>query len=458
MNVGLRSHREDVLFLLALLIPARFAGARCVESDRRRAASKIVREGRSFSAPAHDPAANPGHTRVAAAQRASDWPALLPGGIGPMRSRPRPSLVAVAGLIAGLSGPARPADPVSSEHCAAQGFEQCIQWCREHYPGQQQREQRFACFDAAEQPRARGVAANPPTDASAAAAAPSPEPPTANAAQRPRTAQQGLWEPSSEGGFKAYRQSYVLFTQTEQPNDQPTSPNPNNRVAAPGRLHRGEAKFQFSFKAPVVSKGLLGAANSLWFGYTQQSYWQILDAANSRPFRESNYEPELIFSHRFAQPEAPVYGLRPLFLNFGAVHQSNGQSEPRSRSWNRVYAQLGMVGRLGDERSYALLARPWFRIRESPDSDDNPDVGRYLGHGDLELLFWSGRESFSLQARIRSLQADLSMPVPLIGGRRGNQSLQLHLQLFTGYGESLIDYNQRHTTFGLGFSVPYGSQ
>ena len=35
MNFSRRSHREDVLFLIALLIPAMFAGARFVESDRQ---------------------------------------------------------------------------------------------------------------------------------------------------------------------------------------------------------------------------------------------------------------------------------------------------------------------------------------------------------------------------------------------------------------------------------------
>ncbi|MBV8208866.1 MAG: hypothetical protein JO133_02275 [Burkholderiaceae bacterium] len=34
MNMTRRSHREDAIFLLALLVPAFFAGARYVQSDR----------------------------------------------------------------------------------------------------------------------------------------------------------------------------------------------------------------------------------------------------------------------------------------------------------------------------------------------------------------------------------------------------------------------------------------
>lgn len=37
MNTNRRSHREDVLFVLALLVPAFFAGARYVQSDHEMA-------------------------------------------------------------------------------------------------------------------------------------------------------------------------------------------------------------------------------------------------------------------------------------------------------------------------------------------------------------------------------------------------------------------------------------
>lgn len=35
MNLTRRSHKEDVLFVIALLVPAIFAGARYVESDHQ---------------------------------------------------------------------------------------------------------------------------------------------------------------------------------------------------------------------------------------------------------------------------------------------------------------------------------------------------------------------------------------------------------------------------------------
>jgi len=272
-----------------------------------------------------------------------------------------------------------------------------------------------------------------------------------------RTPLERLWSEPDGVGFLPYRQSYVMFTQTSSPDNAPQSGNPVNNVPYSYGLQHTEVKFAFSLKAMVASSSILQRHNSIWFAYTQQSHWQALDAAHSRPFIESDYQPELVFSHRFGDALAERRGLQPLFFNLSLVHQSNGQSDPRSRSWNRVAGQLGLVDRLGDDHSLALLVRPWYRIREPADSDNNPDIGHYLGHGDIEANYWNGDNMVSLLARIRSAQLDFSTPLLFLNeGKPKKNSLQFHVQLFTGYGESLIDYRQHHSTFGLGVSVPYG--
>ena len=139
-------------------------------------------------------------------------------------------------------------------------------------------------------------------------------------------------------------------------------------------------------------------------------------------------------------------GLTGRMVNVGFVHQSNGQSDPRSRSWNRVYAQVGF-----ERGPFTLLVRPWLRLNEKTD-DDNPDIMDYVGRADA-LAAWSwGERTVSLLLR-NSLRDDwrgyaqLDYSFPVIGNLKG------YVQVSTGYGESLIDYNHRQTTVGLGVMV-----
>ncbi|MDB5802213.1 MAG: putative phospholipase [Rhodocyclales bacterium] len=247
--------------------------------------------------------------------------------------------------------------------------------------------------------------------------------------------------------FRQYKQNYLLpWTMTRPPNNAPSSPNSQNQVTADYPNEVAELKFQLSLKSrlPFTQDA---SRHAWWLAYTQQSQWQFYDSEHSRPFRDSNYEPELIYSYDLSQTNTADWLMTPQFINFGVVHRSNGQSLPRSRSWNRIYVQLGLEQAIGPG-NLALLIRPWWRIPEKAERDDNPDIGHYQGYGDLELRYWTGRQVYSLVARKRALQFDVALPIW--------RTLNLHLQYFTGYGESLIDYNQRHQTFGLGISLPYG--
>ena len=255
--------------------------------------------------------------------------------------------------------------------------------------------------------------------------------------------------------FLEYKQNYLLLDSIHHPASAPTSPNPLNQVA-PGIVPQtSEIKFQLSFKAPLPVTWPWGDA--LWFAYTQQSHWQAFSGINSRPFRESSYEPEMIFlSHRFDKTVPMLGPFTPRFLNLSYVHQSNAQSLPRSRSWNRLTAQLGSEYRFQaaeenvEEKRLAVLIRPWWRMPENAASDDNPDITKYLGHGDIEIDYWRGRVLVSALLRSRAVQLDWSFP---LSGEVN--ALNLHLQYFSGYGESMIDYNHKLHSFGVGVSLPY---
>ncbi len=254
---------------------------------------------------------------------------------------------------------------------------------------------------------------------------------------------------SSLDRLQPHRQSYLIIRETSNANLQPASPAPNHTVLTPYDLDKLEAKFLLSFKTDIgtlENLNLWGLKTlRLWGAYTQQSQWQVFNTRNSSPFRETNYEPELIAS--FGTGNETGWKV----FNLGVVHQSNGRSKPESRSWNRIYAQGGW-----EWDNTSLLARTWWRMPENAVKDDNPDISHYLGRGDLVLRWEPDSKSQSLALLLRNnlnfnknigfMRLDWSMPVAL------GHAARLHAQLGTGYGESLIDYNQRQTMMGLGIS------
>jgi phospholipase A1 len=231
---------------------------------------------------------------------------------------------------------------------------------------------------------------------------------------------------------------------TSRLNTAPHSPNPNNTVTDPAHVENIEAKFQFSLKTKVV-QDLLGDGD-LWVGYTQSSRWQVYNNDESRPFRETDYEPEALLVYG---TQHELFGWNLRMFDIGINHQSNGRSDPYSRSWNRIVADVGF-----ERGDWTLMLRPWWRIPESRDDDNNPDIGDHVGRGEVTLLRNWNSQTFGLTLR-HSMRggndsrgsARFSWSVPLDGKLRG------YVELFHGYGESLIDYNHEATYLGVGVSL-----
>jgi hypothetical protein len=160
-----------------------------------------------------------------------------------------------------------------------------------------------------------------------------------------------------------------------------------------------EMRVQLSVRTKVA-QGLLtdstsAGKDSLWFGYTQQSYWQLFSPAISRPFRNTDHEPEIFYVYP-TDARLP-FGWRWRYSGVGLVHQSNGQSNPLSRSWNRVYLMTGMEL----DNRWTVTGRLWKRLSESADSDDNPGISDYVGRGEL-AVFWNANKDNTLGATFRS--------------------------------------------------------
>ena len=291
--------------------------------------------------------------------------------------------------------------------------------------------ERLKCYD--DEAAQRSVRHGKESDAAAAGAA------------RPPSLMGMRWEldPGTEQGLfsiRPHKQVYLLPVRyTTDVNTQPSSPT-QGTLPQPLDYINTEVKFQFSAKLKAIE---LKERFDLWIGYTQLSFFQMYNKSNSSPFRENNYEPELM---GVIHTDYDLFGLRGRFINIGLVHQSNGRADPLSRSWNRVYAQLGF-----ERGGFGLTIRPWYRIREDWTDDNNPDITDYMGHGDLVATYQAGGHNFSLLLRSNvnfwnlrgAAQLDWSFPL--------YRQLKGYLQVFTGYGESLIDYNHNQTTIGIGF-------
>ncbi len=257
-----------------------------------------------------------------------------------------------------------------------------------------------------------------------------------------------LAEDSKLGPFqlRAYKPVYLLPAfWTSDKNQMPQSPNPANSVTTPQVLDSTELKFQISFKTKIA-ENLFGDNGDIWAGYTQSSRWQAYNAENSRPFRETNYEPEVMMVFRNGYS---IGGWRGRMTGISLNHQSNGRPDPLSRSWNRVMLNIGL-----DRENWALVLRPWYRIPESRSDDNNPDIEDYMGRGDATLIWNRNGHEVALMARhsLRTgdrshgaLQLDYGFPI--------SNLLRGHIQVFDGYGESMIDYNHKATYVGVGVSL-----
>jgi phospholipase A1 len=252
-----------------------------------------------------------------------------------------------------------------------------------------------------------------------------------------------LWELEPETrsesySFSPHRSNYLLpFTYNSSPNvDAVRQADPNKTLKKP------EVKFQLSLKVKLWSD-VFGKEADLWFGYTQQSFWQFYNFEDSSPFRETNYEPEFLFNFR---TDYRLLGFRGRFINVGFNHQSNGQSEPLSRSWNRVVANAGF-----ERGDFSLVVKGWYRIPESAQNDDNPDIEKYLGYGEIWAYYFWEKHRFGIMLRnnldfyTNRGAFQLEWSFPLINRVSG------YLQFFNGYGESLLDYNHRVNRVGIGF-------
>lgn len=219
-----------------------------------------------------------------------------------------------------------------------------------------------------------------------------------------------------------------------------------------GVRNGANARYQLSFKYRIFSEASspvqsLPVLKQLHFGYTQTAVWDL--RSDSKPFHDTSYRPSLFWQKRLD------YGATmPRYLRAGYEHESNGREGINSRSTDIAYMQPAWRADFDDGKTLIFAPRLYAYL----DRDENPDIARYRGYADW-LVRYGDESAWVMSGRLRvgtaghaGAQFDLSMPFrePLFARTGGF----VHFQLFSGYGETLLDYNQRHATqWRVGFSI-----
>lgn len=237
-----------------------------------------------------------------------------------------------------------------------------------------------------------------------------------------------------------YEPTYILPAYYTQDPDYTAYQNetPSNE-----KLNNTELKFQFSFKVPIV-KNIWHHKSNLFFAYSQLSYWQAYDS--SAFFRETNYEPEMFVSNWWNKKL--IDGWKWKFFDYGLVHQSNGRGGDNERSWNRTYIRGTFA-----KNQWMVSLQPWYIIHDSTTEDHNPDIGHYLGYGQAIIAYKYKKQTFSLsleneaESRFARGSEILAWSFPLTAHLKG------YVQAFSGFGQSLIEYNHYTNSIGLGVAL-----
>lgn len=211
----------------------------------------------------------------------------------------------------------------------------------------------------------------------------------------------------------------------------------------------GDIRFQFGMKFGLFQK--VSALKPIYFAYSQKSWWDI--AESSAPFREHNYNPEIFWDYRQSNASHGFlgHGLGTYIDQIGFEHQSNGLDGFNSRSWDRVYAQKRF--KLLDDR-LSLKLKVWNIVNLGV---ENSDIADYYGNVELEAGF-ALTQHFDVnltamkghQTGKFSYQLDLKSGFDWMNGK-------LFLSYYDGFGEALINYNQKSRSLRAGVYFPLPS-
>ncbi len=218
------------------------------------------------------------------------------------------------------------------------------------------------------------------------------------------------------------------------------------------------AEFQLSLKYKLLDfKDDWDPLTHFYFAYTQTSFWDVFSKDPS--FYDTSYKPSMFLYY----PDVFQKDFFQLDLQLGGEHESNGRGGTLERSFNTIYLQPKATVDLPYNLQFSLQPRAWFYVRVG---DNNENIADYHGYADLlAALTWlnpNSGEKIQVSAKFlvgdegshAGLLYDLRfnvVGVPVL--RKFNPSIQV--QYFTGYGQTLLQYNEKSHALRAGLCLWY---
>jgi len=218
-----------------------------------------------------------------------------------------------------------------------------------------------------------------------------------------------------------------------------------------------ETKFQISFKVPIAYN-MFGSNASFYVAYTQKAMFQNYNQNNSAPFRDINHNPEAFVDFDMNYYLPALLNSKLTKVRVTVSHESNGQALPNSRSWN--YNSIETYFTKNKNIDFGINA--WIRwseedkSRNDPTRDDNPDLIDRIGSQKYWIKYRKSGyvASLSYQNDIFDYSTDKgNVSLELLAPTSFTNSFKWMFQYFHGYGESLIDYNEKVNKIYFGISI-----
>jgi len=194
--------------------------------------------------------------------------------------------------------------------------------------------------------------------------------------------------------------------------------------------HTADVKFQISIRQRLFNR-IMPFNTLLYLTFTQKSFWNIYELAESAPFKDNNYNPSLLV----VKPVITQNKLKGV-VNFAFEHESNGERAEKSRGCNF----FSLSGVYFYNPQFSIQTKLWYGWSDK----DNPNLYKYRGYGFIALNYRNSNDKLGvgliINPRGNFISFNTQMELNFRFNKHSNQ--YLFLQWYNGYGEDMLNYDK----------------